>query len=86
MIELINSNPTKGEHKIELKFDFKSSINWIDFAINDLKNTYELLRFNFPESKDFPEFKIKHADKFSSSRDTTKIELSIFQHLDDTTF
>lgn len=86
MIELINSNPTKDEHKIELKFDFKSSINWIDFAIDDLKNTYDLLRFNFPESKDFPKFEVKHADKFSSSRDTTKIELSIFQHLDDTTF
>ena len=86
MIELINSNPTTDKYKIELKFDFKSSINWIDFAIDDLKNTYELLRFNFPESKDFPKFKVKNADKFSNSRDTTKIELSIFQHLDDTTF
>ena len=85
IIELLSQKTLRGGGKIEIKTDFKSSLNWPMYALDDLKNSYDLLRFHFPKAPKFPEIEVSLVEKFSASNNVTRIDLSIFSHADDRT-
>lgn len=80
---LIAEGRLKNRSKIEITCDFSGSIDWVDLAYLDLKNTYETLRPFFSEKSNFPELELKLVQEFSNARDVVKLDLSLFKIADD---
>ena len=83
MTALIAEGRLKNRSKIEIKCDFSGSIDWVDLAYLDLKNTYETLRPFFSEKSNFPELELRLVQKFINARDVVKLDLSLFKIADD---
>jgi ATP-dependent DNA helicase RecQ len=45
VVELLKNKTLKSGGRIELKADFKTTIDWPQLAIEDLRNTYNILKF-----------------------------------------
>ena len=84
IVALLEQKQIKNGACLELKTDFQPLLDWPDLALKDLNNTYDLLKFHFPNSPKFPEIQCILVEEFSESSSTIKIDLSIFRNLDDT--
>ena len=84
VVELLDAKQIKNGDRLEIKADFQPLLNWPQLALEDLKNTYDLLRFHFAKSPKFPDFQCSLVDEFSTSDAAVKIDLSLFRHADDT--
>ena len=72
-----------GNHSVEIIADFEGTVRWQEFAIADLRNTYEKFRFYDIESANFPSIEISLVNEFSEKPNTTKISFNLFKHSDD---
>lgn len=86
IVELLKNKTLKSGCRIELKSDFKATIDWSQLAVDDLRNTYNIVRFHSPKSPVFPDFNMEMVKEFTPISDTIQIDLSLFKHSDDTSY
>ena len=79
LVELIGSHSLEGVEAVEVKVDFHKKIDWLNYAISDFKNLYDLLRFYFPKSNKFPVCEFTLVENFSKQPGKLTIDLSIFE-------
>jgi ATP-dependent DNA helicase RecQ len=69
--------------QIEIKSDFDPIYDWPILAVDDLYNTYDIMRFHFPSAPILPKLQTSLVEEFSTNKNILKLNLSIFSHLDD---
>ena len=83
LVALIIEGRLKNKSKIEITCDFKSSIDWVSLAYDDLRNTYDMLRPYISEKSNFTELELKLVQEFSNKPDIIKLDISLFKIADD---